>query len=245
VRPGVSQDAARRRSGSPSEAPKPASSLGLASALLRRAMRSAPYDLPIGVLRRACRFSDLASRALRDDAAARRYTPTHGERRNARARRLTPILDDLARRHADACAMGGPERRARQHAAGRLDARQRTPRCSIPALRSSQLAAGRVGFPAPGRRYFVAGAGQIDGRDVVVGAEDFTVLGGSIGIRAHAKRRRVAGASRCRTAWSVGAVARRRWRARENAFERYPARRTIRRMLARLSGPVPTVVVVP
>src|SRR5215475_7110302 len=102
-----------------------------------------------------------------------------------------PLLDDLARREDAARAMGGAERLARQRAGGRLDARGR-----IDALLDPQsfreigaFVGGAAGLPADA---FVAGYGTIDGRPVFVGAEDFTVAGGSIGVGTHAKRVRVA-----------------------------------------------------
>ena len=44
-----------------------------------------------------------------------------------------PLLDDLAARRAAGAAMGGPERLARQHEGGRLDARAGSTRSSTPA----------------------------------------------------------------------------------------------------------------
>ena len=153
-----------------------------------------------------------------------------------------PILDDLARRQAEARAMGGPERRARQHAAGRLDARQRIAALLDPGsfVELGALVGGEAELAADG---FVAGAGQIDGRDVVVGAEDFTVLGGSIGIRAHAKRYRVAELALQERRPFVLLLDGAGERA-QNAFERYPRSPNDLQMLARLSGLVPTVVVI-
>jgi acetyl-CoA carboxylase carboxyltransferase component len=99
-----------------------------------------------------------------------------------------PALADLAERRRAARAMGGDERLARHHAAGKLDARGR-----VDALldTGSFVEIGTlVGMvPADG---FVAGAGEIDGRPVMVGAEDFTVLGGTIGSGSNSKRYRIA-----------------------------------------------------
>ncbi|MBY0275331.1 acetyl-CoA carboxylase carboxyltransferase subunit [Candidatus Binatia bacterium] len=153
-----------------------------------------------------------------------------------------PILDDLERRHATARAMGGEARVARQHASGRLDVRQRIAtlldRDSFVEL--GALVGGEAQLPADG---FVAGTGTIDGRDVLVGAEDFTVLGGSIGIRAHAKRYRIAELALQERRPLVMLLDGAGERA-QNAFERYPRSPNDLQMLARLSGFVPTVVVI-
>jgi acetyl-CoA carboxylase carboxyltransferase component len=100
-----------------------------------------------------------------------------------------PALAELAARRDAARAMGGPERVARHRAKGKLDARDRIAYLlddgSFTEL--GLLAGGRVPADA-----FVAGSGRIDGRPVMVGAEDFTVLGGTIGGGSHAKRYRLA-----------------------------------------------------
>ena len=142
----------------------------------------------------------------------------------------------------DARAMGGTERIARQHAAGRLDARQRIAALLDPGsfVELGTLVGGEAQLPADG---FVAGTGQIDGRDVVVGAEDFTVLGGSIGIRAHAKRYRTAELALQERRPLVLLLDGAGERA-QNAFERYPRSPNDLQMLARLSGLVPTVVAI-
>ena len=153
-----------------------------------------------------------------------------------------PMIDDLARRQSDARAMGGPERLARQQAAGRLDARQRIAALLDPGsfVELGTLVGGEAQIPADG---FIAGTGLIDGRDVVVGAEDFTVLGGSIGIRAHAKRYRIAELALQERRPLVLLLDGAGERA-QNAFERYPRSPNDLQMLARLSGLVPTVVVI-
>ncbi len=98
-------------------------------------------------------------------------------------------LGDLADRRARARAMGGPDRIERHHAAGKLDARQRVERLLDPGsfAEIGTLAGGDV--PADG---IVAGSGTVEGRPVMVGAEDFTTLGGSIGPASNAKRYRIA-----------------------------------------------------
>ena len=66
--------------------------------------------------------------------------------------------------------MGGPERLARHHGQGKLDARARVEALLDPgSFAEIGTLVGEV--PSDG---IVAGAGRIDGRPVMVGAEDFT-----------------------------------------------------------------------
>lgn len=106
-----------------------------------------------------------------------------------------PLLSDLARRQDEARAMGGGEKLARQHRGGRLDARQRI-ECLLDAGSFRELGTLVGGMTEAGLRptpadALVAGLGRIDGRPVLVGAEDFTVMGGSIGPGAADKRFRL------------------------------------------------------
>jgi acetyl-CoA carboxylase carboxyltransferase component len=98
-----------------------------------------------------------------------------------------PLLDDLEDRRRVARAMGGPEKLTRRRDAGALDARARVAHLLDPG---SFVEIGTLvgSVPADG---LVAGSGTIDGRCVMVGAEDFTVLGGSIGAGSSAKRFRI------------------------------------------------------
>lgn len=101
-------------------------------------------------------------------------------------------LDDLRRRRKAARAQGGAERLARRRAAGRLDARSRLALlCDPGTFQEIGTLAGEVPADA-----LIAGTGLIDGRPVAVGAEDFTVLGGSIGPAASSKRWRLADIAR-------------------------------------------------
>ena len=96
-------------------------------------------------------------------------------------------LDELRRRSAEAEAGGGPERREREHKAGKLTARERihllldegsfeeldefvTHRCSDFGMEAQR----------PSGDGFVTGFGRIEGRLVYVFAQDFTVFGGSL-----------------------------------------------------------------
>lgn len=99
-----------------------------------------------------------------------------------------PTLDDLAERRDAARAMGGEERLARHRKSGKLDARARIDSLLDPES-FTELGTLVGSVPADA---FVAGAGRIDGRPVMVGAEDFTVLGGTIAGGNNAKRYRIA-----------------------------------------------------
>jgi acetyl-CoA carboxylase carboxyltransferase component len=97
-------------------------------------------------------------------------------------------LGDLRRRRDAARAMGGEERLARHGAAGKLDARARI-RTLLDEGSFAEIGTLVGSVPADA---FVAGSGTVDGRPVMVGAEDFTVLGGTIGGGSNAKRHRIA-----------------------------------------------------
>ncbi len=158
-----------------------------------------------------------------------------------------PLLDDLAVRQVAAAAMGGEERLARHRESGRLDARARVALLvDDGTFREIGAHAGSVGrgmtpvAPADG---LVAGHGTIDGRPVLVGAEDFTVMGGSIGIATHAKRYRLAQLALQEQVPLVMLLEGAGERA-QNAFERYPHAPNDLQALIRLQGVVPTVAVV-
>ncbi|MFL6083244.1 MAG: carboxyl transferase domain-containing protein, partial [Mycobacterium sp.] len=98
-------------------------------------------------------------------------------------------LDELGRRRQQAHAMGGPDRLAKHHGKGKLDARARLEHLldkgtfrEFGTLVGGDIAADGI----------VAGSGLIDGSPVMVGAEDFTTLAGSIGPGGNAKRYRLA-----------------------------------------------------
>lgn len=100
------------------------------------------------------------------------------------------VLDDLERRRDVSRAMGGEERLAKHRAAGKLDARARVAHLVDDG---SFLELGTLvgGEEAPADAV-VMGSGRIDGRPVMVAAEDFTVKAGTISQSANAKRHRVA-----------------------------------------------------
>lgn len=100
------------------------------------------------------------------------------------------VLAELDARRAAARAMGGEERLVRHRAGGKLDARARIDHLLDPgSFREIGTLVGGAEAPADA---IVAGAGRIDGRAVMVAAEDFTVMAGTISAAANAKRYRIA-----------------------------------------------------
>ena len=98
-------------------------------------------------------------------------------------------LDDLERRRQHTWAMGGTDRVAKHHGKGKLDVRARLDRLldkgsfrELGTMVGGEIAADGI----------VVGSGSIDGTPVMVGAEDFTTLAGSIGPGGNAKRYRIA-----------------------------------------------------
>jgi acetyl-CoA carboxylase carboxyltransferase component len=98
-------------------------------------------------------------------------------------------LEDLDLRRERSRAMGGPERLAKHRGKGKLDARARLEYLldkgsfrEFGTLVGGDIAADGI----------IAGSGQINGTPVMVGAEDFTTLAGSIGPGGNAKRYRLA-----------------------------------------------------
>jgi len=100
------------------------------------------------------------------------------------------VLDDLESRRVASRAMGGEERLAKHRAAGKLDARARIDHL-LDAGTFAEIGTLVGGAEAPADAVII-GSGTIDGRPVMVAAEDFTVLAGTISSAANAKRYRVA-----------------------------------------------------
>src|ERR1019366_7535207 len=103
-----------------------------------------------------------------------------------------PALDEIARRKADARARGGEAGRPRQHDRGRLDARERLVALfDAGTFTEIGLLVGSTEDPPVPGDALVAGSGRINGRPALAGAEDVTVLGGSIGSGSADKRYRL------------------------------------------------------
>ena len=105
------------------------------------------------------------------------------------------LLTQLQERTDIAKGMGGPEKLSKQLARGRLNARERIVcLCDRNSFSEYGLLAG--GNPPGGQESLagdgvVGGTGRIEGRSIVIIAEDFTVKGGSIGHPNAAKRTRL------------------------------------------------------
>ena len=158
-----------------------------------------------------------------------------------------PLLEEFHSRIATARAMGGESRLAKLLAAGRLNAREQLAAlCDEGSfLEIGTLAGGLEHGPIPAAPAdaLVAGLARIDGRPVVVGAEDFSVQGGSIGFATHAKRLRLARIALQERVPLVMLLDGAGERA-SNALARHPYAPNDMQELARLSGQVPTIAVV-
>lgn len=103
-------------------------------------------------------------------------------------------VDELRARAAMADAMGGPDKVARQHGRGKLDARARIAALVDPgSFREIGKIAGRGSYDDAGNltglaaSNFIFGRANIDGRAVVATADDFTVRGGAADAAIHRK----------------------------------------------------------
>jgi acetyl-CoA carboxylase carboxyltransferase component len=90
-------------------------------------------------------------------------------------------VEELAARKGRAAEMGGPERIAKQHARGKLTARERIALLfDGGAFDELGVLGKQPGVDSPADAV-VCGFGKLDGRPAGVAAYDFTVLGGSMG----------------------------------------------------------------
>jgi len=106
-----------------------------------------------------------------------------------------PEVAEIVRRRELALALGGPEKVERQHATGRLTVRERIAALADPgSFAEIGALTGFGAYDGDGRlasllpANFVAGTARIDGRPVLLGADDFTVRGGSGDAAIHAKQ---------------------------------------------------------
>lgn len=108
-------------------------------------------------------------------------------------------IAEIARRRETALAMGGRERIERQLGRGKMTARDRIGLLLDPGTSLDEiglLAEARVERTTmEGRRTpadgVITGIGRVNARDVLVAAEDFTVMGGSVGYVGMQKRHRI------------------------------------------------------
>lgn len=96
------------------------------------------------------------------------------------------VLDELALRRERVARMGGPEKIERQHAAGKLTARERIARfLDSDSFHEIGSVTGTAIYDDGGRLIdlsasnFLFGRGRVNGRRVAVAADDFTVRGGA------------------------------------------------------------------
>ncbi len=107
-----------------------------------------------------------------------------------------PTLAEYRRRLAAGRAMGGSERVAKRHQRGQANARELIELlCDLGSFKELGTLAGGYsydgGLTAPADA-LIGGTATIDSRPIVLGAEDFTVMGGSIGAATNAKKVRLA-----------------------------------------------------
>jgi acetyl-CoA carboxylase carboxyltransferase component len=98
-------------------------------------------------------------------------------------------LDDLERRRRHAWGMGGPERLDKHRGKCKLDARARIDRLLDPGTfrELGTLVGGEIAADG-----IIVGYGSINASPVMLGAEDFTTMAGSIGPGGNSKRYRIA-----------------------------------------------------
>src|ERR1700751_277270 len=98
-------------------------------------------------------------------------------------------LEDLDRRRQHAWGMGGPERIEKHRNKGKLYARTRIDRLVAPGTfrELGTLVGGQIAADG-----IIVGSGSINGSPVMLGAEDFTTMAGSIGPGGNSKRYRIA-----------------------------------------------------
>ena len=157
------------------------------------------------------------------------------------------LLEQLQQRTAQAEAMGGAEKIDKQHQRGRLTARERIAAlCDANSFNEYGALAGgnHPGGEAPlAADALVGGTGRVEGRQVVVMAEDFTVKGGSIGHPNAAKRTRLVRLALERQLPLVLMLDGAGERA-SNQTERYPNTPNDLQLVADLQGQVPVVTLV-
>ena len=156
-------------------------------------------------------------------------------------------LDELAQKRSFAQSMGGEKKLQAREKRGRLNVRQLLELfCDRDSFCEIGMHAGGISYhgePTAAADALVGGYATIDGRPVIVGAEDFTVMGGSIGPGTNAKKLRFAMmAERERVPYIMfldGAGER-----MTGSLDRRSYAPNDMQILGRLSGKVPTVAVV-
>ncbi len=157
------------------------------------------------------------------------------------------LLDEFHRRRDAGHAMGGADKLERRKARGKLNARELIAGfvdtdsfLELGSLVGGMSYQGETTAACDG---IVGGLATVNGRPVILAAEDFTVMGGSIGHGAHAKRVRYAKLAAQEKIPYILFLDGAGYRA-SNALERHPYAPNDLQELAALSGQVPTVAVV-
>ncbi len=157
------------------------------------------------------------------------------------------LLEEYHRRIDTGRGMGGAEKLGKRQQRGRLNARQViagfVDSDSFMELGSLVGGMSYQGEPTVPCDAIVGGLASVDGRPIVVAVEDFTVLGGSIGHGANAKRVRFARLAAKEKIPYILFLDGAGYRA-SNSLERHPYAPSDLQELAILSGQVPTVAVV-
>ena len=157
------------------------------------------------------------------------------------------LLATLRERTARAEAMGGAEKIAKQHGRGRLTARERVKLFFDDGSFSEYgaLAGGNHpgGEPAVAGDALVGGVGRVGGRTIVLLAEDFTVMGGSIGHPNAAKRARLVRLA-LEQKYPLVLMLDGAGERAGNQTERYPNSPGDLQLIADLQGKVPVVTMV-
>jgi acetyl-CoA carboxylase carboxyltransferase component len=162
------------------------------------------------------------------------------------------LLDELNTRKTTASSMGGQNKLEKRALSGRLNAREfielLVDKNSQGQVLFQELGAlvgslSHSGLPPANADALIGGKAVIDGQSVIIGVEDFTVQGGSIGHGTNAKRLRLASLALQEGCPYIivldGAGAR-----MTNGLERHPYAPNDLQVMAQLSGQVPTAAIV-
>lgn len=157
------------------------------------------------------------------------------------------LLDAYEKRIANGRAMGGAEKLAKRAAKGKANARQILESLVDDGsfMEVGTLAGGMSyhGEPTAAADALVGGLAKINGRQIVVGVEDFTVMGGSIGHATNAKKLRLASLALQERVPFISILEGSGERT-TNALDRHPYAPGDMQLLAELSGIVPTIALV-
>ena len=157
------------------------------------------------------------------------------------------LISELRERTSAAEGMGGSEKLGKQRDRGRLNARERITALldhdsfsEYGALAGGNHPGGQTPLAGDG---LVGGTGRMQGRSVILFAEDFTVKGGSIGHPNAAKRARLVRLAQEQKLPLIVMLDGAGERA-DNQSERYPNSQNDLQLVADLKGQVPIVAIV-